>query len=61
MDTYVLATDVLFPTDLNLLRDAGRKCVDLILQYRDQSGFACGCGIGGIQLCCQRPTAVAAQ
>ena len=30
VDTYVLETDVHFPTDLNLLWDAGRKCVDLI-------------------------------
>jgi IS5 family transposase len=29
-DTYVLETDVHFPTDLNLLWDAGRKCIDLI-------------------------------
>jgi transposase, IS5 family len=29
-DTYVLETDVHFPTDLNLLWDAGRKCVDLV-------------------------------
>ena len=29
-DTDVLETDVHFPTDLNLLWDAGRKCVDLI-------------------------------
>ena len=29
-DTYVLETDVHFPTDLSLLWDAGRKCVDLI-------------------------------
>jgi hypothetical protein len=29
-DSYVLETDVHFPTDLNLLWDAGRKCVDLI-------------------------------
>ena len=28
-DSYVLETDVHFPTDLNLLWDAGRKCVDL--------------------------------
>jgi hypothetical protein len=28
VDTYVLETDVHFPTDLNLLWDAGRKCVD---------------------------------
>ncbi len=26
VDTYVLETDVHFPTDLNLLWDAGRKC-----------------------------------
>lgn len=40
VDTYVLETDVHFPTDLNLLWDAGRKCVDLIVQYRDQFGYA---------------------
>jgi transposase, IS5 family len=30
VDSYVLEADVHFPTDLNLLWDAGRKCVDLI-------------------------------
>jgi hypothetical protein len=40
VDTYVLETDVHFPTDLNLLWDAGRKCVDLIEKYRDQVGYA---------------------
>jgi transposase, IS5 family len=40
VDTYVLETDVHFPTDLNLLWDAGRKCVDLIEKYRDQMGCA---------------------
>ncbi|MEO7700172.1 MAG: ISNCY family transposase [Opitutus sp.] len=40
VDTYVLETDVHFPTDLNLLWDAGRKCVDLIVKYRDQFGYA---------------------
>ncbi len=40
VDTYVLETDVHFPTDLNLLWDAGRKCVDLIQKYRDQLGYA---------------------
>ncbi len=30
VDSYVLETDVHFPTDLNLLWDAGRKCVDLV-------------------------------
>jgi IS5 family transposase len=39
VDTYVLETDVHFPTDLNLLWDAGRKCVDLIQKYRDQFGY----------------------
>ena len=38
-DTYVLETDVHFPTDLNLLLDAGRKCLDLIEKYRDQFGY----------------------
>ena len=33
IDTYVLETDVHFPTDLNLLWDAGRKCLDLIKKY----------------------------
>ena len=40
VDTYVLETDVHFPTDLNLLWDAGRKCLDLITKYRDQFGYA---------------------
>ena len=40
VDTYVLETDVHFPTDLNLLWDAGRKCVDLIVKYRGQFGYA---------------------
>ncbi len=39
VDTYVLETDVHFPTDLNLLFDAGRKCLDLIEKYRDQYGY----------------------
>ena len=40
VDSYVLETDVHFPTDLNLLWDAGRKCVDLIVKYRDRLGYA---------------------
>ena len=40
VDTYVLEADVHFPTDLNLLWDAGRKCVDLIVKYREQPGYA---------------------
>ena len=38
-DTYVLETDVHFPSDVSLLWDAGRKCVDLIQKYRDQFGY----------------------
>jgi len=34
VDSYVLETDVHFPTDLNLLWDAGRKCVDWIENFR---------------------------
>ena len=40
VDPDVLETDVHFPTDLNLLWDAGRKCVDLIVKYRDRLGYA---------------------
>jgi hypothetical protein len=39
VDTYVLETDVHFPTDLNLLFDAGRKCLDLIEKYREVCGY----------------------
>jgi transposase, IS5 family len=39
VDTYVLESDVHFPTDLNLLWDAGRKCVDLVEGLRN-SGLA---------------------
>jgi hypothetical protein len=39
VDSYVLETDVHFPTDLNLLWDAGRKCVDLVEGLR-ASGYA---------------------
>jgi hypothetical protein len=38
VDSYVVETDVHFPTDLNLLWDAGRKCVDLIEGFR-ASGY----------------------
>ena len=40
VDSYVLESDVHFPTDLNRLWDAGRKCVALIEKYRDQFGYA---------------------
>ena len=39
VDSYVLEADVHFPTDLNLLWDAGRKCVDLVEQLR-RRGYA---------------------
>jgi IS5 family transposase len=39
-DSYVLETDVHFPTDLSLLWDAGRKCVDMIQKYRSEPGHA---------------------
>jgi hypothetical protein len=39
VDSYVLEADVHFPTDLNLLWDAGRKCVDLVEGLLD-SGHA---------------------
>ncbi|MDR4508085.1 MAG: ISNCY family transposase [Candidatus Brocadiaceae bacterium] len=42
-DTYVLETNVRFPTDLNLLWEAGRKCVDAIEYFRDK-GFLRGKG-----------------
>ena len=35
VDRDVLETDVPFPTDLNLLFDGGRKCLDLVEKYRD--------------------------
>src|SRR5450759_4273676 len=38
VDTYVLETDVHFPTDLNLLLDGGRKCLDWVEKFRDQFG-----------------------
>jgi hypothetical protein len=42
VDSYVLETDVHFPTDLNLLWDAGRKCVDWIEKLRRN-----GCALPG--------------
>jgi len=38
VDSYVLETDVHFPTDLNLLFDGGRKCLDLVEKYQDDLG-----------------------
>ena len=34
-DTYVLETDIHYPTDLNLLWDAQRKCLELIVRLVD--------------------------
>jgi IS5 family transposase len=42
VDSYVLETDVHFPTDLNLLWDAGRKCVDWVEKFRRS-----GCSLSG--------------
>jgi IS5 family transposase len=39
VDSYVLETDVHFPTDLNLLLDAGRKCLDLVEKYQKAFGY----------------------
>lgn len=39
VDSYVLEADVHFPTDLNLLWDAGRKCVDWVEKFL-RSGYA---------------------
>jgi hypothetical protein len=39
VDSYVLESDVHFPTDLNLLWDAGRKCVDWVEKFR-RCGYA---------------------
>lgn len=39
VDSYVLETDVHFPTDLNLLFDAGRKCLDLVEKYQKVCGY----------------------
>lgn len=35
VDSYVLETNVHFPTDLNLLHDAGRKCIELVAQLSE--------------------------
>src|SRR5437867_3508624 len=39
-DSYVLETNVHFPTDLNLLWDAQRKCLDLICPLMSRHGLA---------------------
>jgi len=36
-DSFVLKTDVHFPTDLNLLWDSVRKCIDMVEKLRGQS------------------------
>ena len=42
VDTYVLETNVHFPTDINLLWDAGRKSIDLISQITVDSDIEIG-------------------
>jgi len=44
-DSYVLETDVHFPTDLNLLWDAQRKCADLLVPMAEAAG------VGGWRKC----------
>ena len=39
-DSYVLETNVHFPTDVNLLWDAQRKCLDLICPLMNRHGLA---------------------
>ena len=39
VDTYVLETNVHFPTDLNLLWDAQRKCLDLVERLYEGQGM----------------------
>jgi transposase, IS5 family len=39
-DSYVLETNVHFPTDLNLLWDAQRKCLDLVCPLMSRHGLA---------------------
>lgn len=38
-DSYVLETNVHFPTDLNLLWDSVRKCFDIVKELREQTGM----------------------
>ena len=42
VDSYVLESNVHFPTDLNLLWDACRKCLDLVKQIVGDDGSYCG-------------------
>jgi hypothetical protein len=39
-DSYVLETNIHFPTDLNLLYDSLRKCVDMIEQLQEQTNLS---------------------
>jgi transposase, IS5 family len=38
-DSYALETDVHFPTDLNLLWDSLRKCIDVVNQFREHTNL----------------------
>ena len=42
VDSYVLESNVHFPTDLNLLWDACRKCLDFVKQIVGDGGRYCG-------------------
>jgi len=37
-DTYVIESNIHFPTDINLLWDSGRKCIDVIGYFISQEG-----------------------
>jgi transposase, IS5 family len=39
-DTYVLETNVHFPTDYNLLLDSARKCLDIMIKCKNRYDFA---------------------
>lgn len=39
-DTFVVETNVHFPTDLNLLWDSARKCIDIGEWFRDKQGYS---------------------
>ncbi len=38
-DNYVVKTNVHFPTDLNLLWDAARKCIELSCNLAEEEAF----------------------
>ena len=40
-DSYVLETNVHFPTDINLLWDGSRKCIEQLSKLSDRLGISC--------------------